>query len=176
MIELQNVTVYKCQYCNFTGTYAHLVQKHEDECLKKQEKSEKNLDKQKIYDSLNIKNINSLISEFYKKYNLPICTNIEYVKLKIDNNSNPYFELDNSCRSIFDWTKFALVRELQYLRSSEEYLSNLPEDLEYKLQNNMDLLYQNRLENVKLINENNSVLLEAVEIYLERKELNERLN
>lgn len=171
MIELQNVTVYKCQYCNFTGTYAHLVQKHEDECLKKQEKSGKNLDKQKIYDCFNIKNINSLISEFYKKYNLSINENIQFASIIIDNNSNPYFELDNSCRSIFDWTKFALAKELQYLRSSEEYLSNLPEELEYRLQENIDVYYKLLIQKEELEKQGKELLLEAVEIYLERKDL-----
>ena len=36
MIEIQNVTVYKCEHCDYTGTLKGLMNAHENECLSKQ--------------------------------------------------------------------------------------------------------------------------------------------
>lgn len=123
MIEIKDVTVYKCEHCAFTGTFKNVVQKHEEKCLINQDKTSKNIDKQEIYNLLDTDIINIKIKEFIEKYNLPIASEIEFVKIIIDNSFLPYLEIEQSIRGIFDRTKFKLHNELSNLRYSKEYLT-----------------------------------------------------
>lgn len=129
MIEIQNVRVYKCEHCYFTGTFKNVVQKHEEKCLINQDKSSKNIDKQEIYNLLDADVINIKIKEFLEKYNLPVSTDIEFVKIIIDNSFLPYLEIEQSIRGIFDRTKFKLHNELSNLRYSKEYLTKEVSDV-----------------------------------------------
>ena len=76
MIEIQNVTVYKCEHCNYTDTKKARLLSHESKCLSEQLKAAKNKDKQEIYNLLDTYIINIKIKEFVEKYNLPISSEI----------------------------------------------------------------------------------------------------
>ena len=58
MIEIQNVTVYKCEHCNYTDTMKARLLSHESKCLSEQLKAAKNKDKQEIYNLLDTYIIN----------------------------------------------------------------------------------------------------------------------
>lgn len=123
MIEIQNVTVYKCEHCNYTDTMKARLLSHESKCLSEQLKAAKNKDKCEIYNILDVDVINIKIKEFLEKYKLPISSEIEFVKISIDNSFLPCLELDSSIRGIFDKNKFRLYNELSSLRYSKEYLT-----------------------------------------------------
>lgn len=129
MIEIQNVTVYKCEHCNYTDTMTARLLSHESKCLSEQLKAAKNKDKQEIYNLLDTYIINIKIKEFVEKYNLPISSEIEFVKISIDNSFLPGLELDSSITGIFDRTKFRLYNELSNLRYTKEHLTKEVSDV-----------------------------------------------
>ena len=163
MIEIENVTVYKCEHCDFTGTYKNVVQKHEEKCLINQDKTNKNIDKAEIYNILDIDLLNIKIKEFVEKYNLPVSSGIEFVKISIDNSNLPNIELDKSIRGIFDWTKFRLHNILSEQRYSKEYLScehnDELEEMDTEIEETMG--YLNGLYKIKKI-----IILELIKNYL----------
>ena len=122
MIEIQNVTVYKCEYCEYTDTLLGRMKSHENECLSKQLKTAKNKDKQEIYNILDIDLINIKIKEFLEKYTLPVSTEIEYCSIIIGNSLYADLLLDKCVRGIFDKSKFKIYNELSKTRISKEYL------------------------------------------------------
>ena len=129
---IENVTVYKCDYCDYTDTNPNRMKAHENACLSVQLKNNKNKDKQEIYNILDIDIINIKIKEFLKKYNLPCATDIVFVKITVDKSFLPYLEIEQSIRGIFDRTKFKLHNELSNLRCSKEHLTKEVSDaLEY---------------------------------------------
>lgn len=164
---LENVTVYKCEHCNYTDTVLGRMKSHENECLSNQIKKNKNEDKRKIYNSLDIDIINKEIKEFFKKYNLPVSSEIEFAKIVIDNSFLPVLELDKSVKSIFDKTKFLLNHELQELRYSKEYLNEIY--INYKIDEieNYILLKQKEIQALK--DRKAELILESVFSYLEMK-------
>lgn len=125
MIEIQNVTVYKCEHCNYTGTQKGIMNAHENECLSKQLKTAKNKDKQEIYNLLDIDIINIKIKEFLEKYNLPVSTELEYCSLTIGNSLYADLILEKSVRGIFDKSKFKIYNEITAMRYTKEHLSTL---------------------------------------------------
>ena len=165
MIEIQNISVYKCEHCDFTGTFKNVVQKHEEKCLINQDKTSKNIDKQEIYNLLDTNIINIKIKEFFKKYNLPCTTDIEFVKIIIDNSFLPYLEIEQSIRGIFDRTKFKLQNELSNLRYSKEHL-HISNPFKIKDIDDYILLKQNE---IKALNDKKAeIILDSINILLER--------
>lgn len=167
MIEIQNVTVYKCEHCNYTDTMKARLLSHENKCLSEQLKAAKNKDKQEIYNILDVDIINIKIKEFLEKYNLSISTNINFVKIKLDNLMLPSLELDSSIRGIFDKNKFRLYNELSSLRYSKEYLAD--SNVNYKIDEieKCALLKQDEIKS--LYDKKSELILDSVLEYLERK-------
>lgn len=116
MIEIQNVTVYKCEHCGYTDTLLGRMKSHENKCLSEQIKSSKNRDKQEIYNILDIDLINIKIRDFLEKYNSPVSTELEYAYLVSGNSSYVDLELDKSVRGIFDKSKFKIYAEFIEIR------------------------------------------------------------
>lgn len=167
MIEIQNVTVYKCEHCNYQDTMKARLLSHENKCLSEQLKTAKNKDKQEIYNLLDTDIINIKIKEFLEKYNLPTVTNIEFIKITIDNSFLPGLELDSSIKSIFDRTKFRLYNELSNLRYSKEHLNGF--NLYFKLKQIDDYINLKKKE-IKALNDKKAeIILESVKVLLERK-------
>lgn len=169
MIEIQNVTVYKCEHCDYTGTLKGIMNAHENECLSKQLKTAKNKDKQEIYNILDTDIINIKIKDFLKKYNLHYTTDIEYIKITIDNSFLPGFELDQSVRGIFDRTKFRLYNELSNLRYSKEYLNFNDYSLNYKLKEIDDYINLKQIEIKALCDKKAELIFNEVVYYLKGK-------
>ena len=48
MIEIKDAIVYKCEHCDFTGTFKNVVQKHEEKCLINQDKTSNNAESTSI--------------------------------------------------------------------------------------------------------------------------------
>lgn len=164
---LENVTVYKCEHCNYTDTVLGRMKSHENECLSNQIKKNKNEDKRKIYNSLDIDIINKEIKEFFNKYNLPISAESEYAKIIIDNSFLPVLELNKSVKSIFDKTKFLLNHELQELRYSKEYLNEIY--INYKIDEIEKYILLKQKEIQALKDRKAELILETVFSYLEMK-------
>ena len=122
MIEMQNVTVYKCDYCDYTDTNPNRMKAHESKCLSEQLKTTKNKDTQEIYNILDTDIINIKIKEFLEKYNLPVSTDIKYFSIIIGNSFLPSLLIDKSIRGIFDLNKFKLHNVLSNQRYSKNYL------------------------------------------------------
>lgn len=162
---LENVTVYKCDYCNYTDTMLGRMKSHENECLHNQLKKKKNEDKRKIYNSLNIDIINKEIKEFFKKYNLPVSSETGFAKIVIDNSFLPTLELDKSISSIFDKTKFLLNHELQELRYSKEHLK----DTNYKIDEIEKYILLKQKEIHALKDKKSELILDSVLDYLGMK-------
>ena len=164
---LENVTVYKCEHCNYTDTMLGRMKSHENECLSNQVKQNKNEDKRKIYNYLAIDLINKEIKEFLEKYNLPISSEIEFAKIIIDNSFLPTLELDKSVKSIFDKTKFLLNLELQELRYSKEYLNDVY--VNYKIDEIEKYIILKQEEIYELKDKKSELILESILAYLEIK-------
>ena len=120
---IENVTVYKCEHCDYTGTLKGIMNAHENECLSKQLKTAKNKDKQEIYNILDIDIINIKIKEFLEKYNLPVSTELTYFYLIIGNSLLVDVNLEKSIRGIFDKTKFKIYNEVVRMKLTKEYLN-----------------------------------------------------
>lgn len=165
MIEIQNVTVYKCEHCGYTDTVIGRMRSHENECLSKQLKTAKNKDKQEIYNILDIDLINIKIKEFLEKYNLPVSTGIEFATIHIDKSFLPTLELDASIRSVFDRTKFGLYNELSNLRYSKEHLNGDKLGF-YKIKDIDDYIHLKQLEIESLYEKKSELVLEYVVDYL----------
>ena len=165
MIEIKDAIVYKCEHCDFTGTFKNVVQKHEEKCLINQDKTSKNVDKAEIYNILDIDLLNIKIKEFVEKYDLPVSSEIEFFKINIDNSNLPNIELDKSIRGIFDWTKFRLHNILSNLRYSKDHLNlnlSLVDELEeMDIEIEETLGYLNGLYETKKI-----IILELIKNYL----------
>jgi hypothetical protein len=95
---------------------------HENKCLSESLKKNKNIDKQEIYNLLDIDVINTKIKEFLIKYNLPVSTDIKYSSIIIGNSFLPSLLIDKSIRGIFDLNKFKLHNILSNQRYSKNYL------------------------------------------------------
>ena len=120
---IENVTVYKCEHCDYTGTLKGIMNAHENECLSKQLKTAKNKDKQEIYNILDTDIINIKIKEFLEKYNLPVSTELTYFYLIIGNSLLVDVNLEKSIRGIFDKTKFKIYNEVVRMKLTKEYLN-----------------------------------------------------
>lgn len=168
MIEIQNITVYKCEHCNYTDTNPNRMKSHENECLSKQLKTAKNKDKQEIYNLLDTDIINIKIKEFLEKYNLPVSTNIKYFSIIIGNSDLPSIVLDKSIRGIFDLSKFRLHNILSNQRYSKDYLK------ETKLSGKIEIINKNivlkEAELGILLDKRKNIILELIEEYLKSKD------
>lgn len=145
MTEMTGI-IYKCQHCEFTGTFKNVVKIHEEKCLENQLKQAKNKEKQEICDILDIDIINIKIKEFLEKYNMnksvdTIC-NIE-----IDNNCRPKFTINNRLSGgIFDKNKFQIQHKLlNEYHKIREFLDNSTIEIDEQIitaQNELDKLMQ----------------------------------
>ena len=160
---IENVTVYKCEHCDYTGTLKGIMNAHENECLSKQLKTAKNKDKQEIYNILDTGIINIKIKEFLEKYNLPVSTDIKYFSIIIDNSFLPGFELDQSVRGIFDRSKFRLYNELSNLRNTTEYINT---SLEGHLKETERQILLKETEIGILLDRRKDITLESVKEYI----------
>lgn len=123
MIEIQNITAYKCEYCEYTDTLLGRMKSHETECLSKQLKTAKNKDKEEIYNILDIDLINIKIKEFLEKYDLRTHIESEYCYLIVDHSLYVDLELTKSIRGIFDKSRFEIYAEIARTRNTEEHLN-----------------------------------------------------
>lgn len=164
---LENVTVYKCEHCNYTDTLLGRMKSHENECLSNQLKKNKNEDKRKIYNSLDIDIINKEIKEFFEKYNLPVSSEIEFAKINIDNSFLPTLDLDKSVKSIFDKTKFRLHTELSNLRCAKEHLADSNDN--YKIDEIEKYILLKQKEIQSLNDKKSELILTSILEYLETK-------
>lgn len=164
MIEIQNVTVYKCEHCNYQDTMKARLLSHENKCLSEQLKTAKNKDKQEIYNILDTDIINIKIKEFLEKYSLPVTTNIEYFSIIIGNSNLPGIVLDKSIRGIFDLSKFRLHNILSTQRYSKDYLK------ETNLSGKIEIINKNivlkETEIGILFDKRKEVILESIREYL----------
>jgi hypothetical protein len=171
MIEIQNVTVYKCEHCEYTDTLLGRMKSHENECLSKQLKTAKNKDKQEIYNILDIDLINIKIKEFLGKYNLPVSTEIEYCYLIVGNSLYVDLELTKSIRGIFDKSSFKIYTEIARTRNSEEHLDSTFREQLKEICANI-LIKESELGN--LFEKRKDLVLESMNSYLKgiKRQLN----
>lgn len=166
---IQNVTVYKCEHCEYTGTMKGVMNAHENDCLNKQLKASKNSDKKDIGNLIDIDIINIKIKEFFIKYNLSLPNDVEFAKIVIDNSFLPRLELSKACKAIFDLNSFKLHNILMELRYSKNYLQ-MDETLFNKLNNIDDYLVKNEQEKHTLLNEKTDIIVKMTNNYITFKE------
>lgn len=157
-------TIYKCQHCDFLGTYKNSVKIHEEKCLENQTKKQKNLDKQEIYDLLEIDVINIKIKDFLQKYNMPIndCTN--YCCIEILNNFRPAFMINNKLTGgIFDRSKFKIH---SILINEYHDMSSLINESSIYIDTQISSLI-NEID--ELINQKKTLILESTKKFIKSK-------
>ena len=164
MIELQNVTVYKCEHCNYTDTMLGRMKAHENNCLSEQLKKNKNIDKQDIYNILDIDVINIKIQEFLKKYNLPVSTDIRFFSIIIGNSFLPSLLIDKSIRGIFDLNKFKLHNILSNQRYSKDYLDKTTQSDAIQVIDKNIILKESELG--MLLDSRKEIILKSVQEYI----------
>ena len=161
---IENVTVYKCEHCDYTGTLKGIMNAHENECLSKQLKTAKNKDKHEIYNILDTDIINIKIKEFLEKYNLPVSTDIKYFSIIIDNSFLPSLLIDKSIRGIFDLNKFKLHNILSNQRYSKNYLDKTTQSDAIQVIDKNIILKESEL--IMLLDRRKDITLESVKEYI----------
>ena len=164
MIEIQNITAYKCEYCEYTDTLLGRMKSHENECLSKQLKTAKNKDKQEIYNILDIDLINIKIKEFLEKYNLPVSTDIEFVRITVHPSFSVSLLIDKSVRGIFNVSNFLIHTELRELNFFN--LDNVSDEETREIDKNM-LMKESEIE--MLLNKKQELILANIKDYLKLK-------
>ena len=144
---IENVTVYKCEYCDYTGTHKNVVKIHEEKCLENQKKNSKKKDIQEIYSILDIDVINIKIREFLEKYNMLITHYPTYCSIEIDNNCRPSFTINNKFTGgVFDRSKFEIQKKLvNEYHEIRKFLDNSTTEIDEQIitaQNELDKLMQ----------------------------------
>ena len=162
---IENATIYKCDHCNYTDTVLGRMKSHENECLNKQLKANKNEDKRKIYNLLDIDIINIKIKDFLEKYNLPVSTDIEFVRITVHPSFAVSLLIDKSVRGIFDATKFFLHTALRELTYSN--LENISNDETREIDKNI-LLKESEI--AMLRNKKQELILNNIKDYLKLKD------
>lgn len=161
---IENVTVYKCEHCNYTDTMLGRMKAHENNCLSEHLKKNKNTDKQEIYNILDIDVINIKIKEFFKKYNLPVSTDIKYFSIIIGNSFLPSLLIDKSIRGIFDLNKFKLHNILSNQRYSKNYLDKTTQSDAIQVIDKNIILKESEL--IMLLDSRKEIILKAVQEYI----------
>ena len=161
---IDNVTVYKCEHCNYTDTVKGRLLAHENNCLSDQLKKNKNIDKQCIYNILDIDIINIKIKEFLEKYNLPVSTDIKYFSIIIDNSFLPSLLIDKSIRGIFDLNKFKLHNILSNQRYSKNYLDKTTQSEAIQVIDKNIILKESELG--VLLDSRKEIILKSVQEYI----------
>jgi hypothetical protein len=160
---IDNVTVYKCEHCNYTDTVKGRLLTHENNCLSEHLKKNKNTDKQEIYNILDIDIINIKIKEFLVKYSLPVSTELTYIYLMVGNSLNVDIEIEKSIRGIFDRSKFRIYNEIIKMRNTKEYINT---SLEGHLKETERQILLKETEIEILLDRRKDITLESVKEYL----------